>query len=107
MALDAKVDMPTSSAQVEGLMVEYGDLLSFQRRLRIFLAQQETPVALRVALPHFDLSISGSRVISAEVRLSPDFRAEWHVYRFSPSRADVRAFINTLEVSLVSAPLPT
>lgn len=107
LVLDACVETANSSASIEGLVVEYGDVLNFLRSMQAFQAQQESQVALRVALPHFDLLCTGSNPIATEVRLSPDFREEWHVYRFSPSRADVRTFINTLEVSLVSAPLPT
>jgi hypothetical protein len=107
LALDARVATASSSASIEGLVVEYGDVLNFLRSLQAFYAQQESLAALRVALPHFDILCTGDRSLTVEVRLSPDFREEWHVYRFSPTRADIRAFINTLEVSLVSVPLPT
>lgn len=108
LALSANVATPASSSEVEGLVVDYGDILKFQRRLQVFLTQENPPsLALRVGLPHFDLTFTRDHAISAEVRLSPDLRAEWHVYRFSPSRTEVRAFTQTLEVILVSAPLPT
>lgn len=103
--LSAAVVTPYSSAAVENLLCDFGDLLAFRARLRKFIEQEDEGIAaMHVLMPMFDMAIIATLhgTARAEIRLSSNVRSERHMYDFECTIEEVHAFTERLDLALVS-----
>ena len=108
VALTAVVSTPYSSATVENLVCDYGDLVTFRSRLRQFVLRADEGVAaMHLLMPMFDLALIATlqETVRAEVRLSSDIRSERHMFDFESSFEEAAEFAHGLDYILVSLPL--
>ena len=110
VALSATVATPFSSAIVENLVCDFGDLLAFRRKLRRFVQKlDEGVVAMHVLMPMFDLALimTSHGSVRTEIRLSSEVRYERHMYDFESTLEEALDFARMLDHALVSLPLKT
>jgi len=96
-----------SSLNVENMTCDFGDLLTFSRRLhRLLEDQKEKMAALRTLRPMLDLAIVRDALDTKRIRLciAQSLRAERHTFEFELSLEEAAAFAHSFQCALVSLP---